>query len=68
MKEGFIEALVPLLRDAPLAEELDLNAAFRYTDYKNSGGVETWKIGLSYKPFEDLRIRAARSRDGRDVL
>lgn len=63
VKEGFIEALVPLLRDAPLAEELDLNAAFRYTDYKNSGGVETWKIGLSYKPFEDLRIRAARSRD-----
>lgn len=63
VKEGFIEAIVPILKDAPFAHALDLNAAYRYTDYKNSGGVSTWKVGLSYSPFQDLRLRGTRSRD-----
>jgi outer membrane receptor protein involved in Fe transport len=63
VKEGFVEALVPLLKDLPLAHALDLNAALRYTDYKNSGGVTTWKAGLSYAPVESLRFRTTKSRD-----
>jgi outer membrane receptor protein involved in Fe transport len=61
--EAFVETVVPLLKDAPLAKALDLNAAYRYTDYKFSGGVSTYKFGVSYQPVEDLRIRAAISRD-----
>lgn len=63
VKEGFAEVLVPLLRNTPFFHELNLNGAFRYTDYKNSGGVSTWKVGVSWAPVEGLRFRGTRSRD-----
>lgn len=61
--EFFAEAAAPLLSDLPLVKSLDVNAAIRYTDYSLSGGVTTWKIGAVYAPFDDLRLRATRSRD-----
>lgn len=61
--EFFAETIVPLLADQPFAEQLDLNAAFRWTDYSTSGDVETWKVGLSWRPYNDFRVRATRSRD-----
>lgn len=63
VKEAFGEVAVPLLKDVTLVKSLDLNAAFRYTDYSTSGGVNTWKIGLSYVPIDDLRFRLTKSRD-----
>ena len=41
----------------------DTNGAARYTDYSLSGSVTTWKLGLTYEPFRDLRLRGVRSRD-----
>lgn len=61
--EGYLEGLVPLLRDAPLARHLEINGAVRYTDYSTSGGVTTWKIGTVYEPIREIRFRATRSRD-----
>jgi outer membrane receptor protein involved in Fe transport len=61
--EGFVEAVVPLADDAPFARHLELNGAFRLTDYSTSGAVNTWKLGLSYEPFDGLRFRGTRSRD-----
>lgn len=61
--EGFGELNVPLARDLPLLHSLDVNGAVRYADYSTSGGVTTWKIGASWEPFEDFRVRATRSRD-----
>lgn len=63
VKEVFAETVVPLAKDIPLANLLELNAAIRYTDYNVSGGVTSWKVGLSYKPIEELRFRFTRSRD-----
>jgi iron complex outermembrane receptor protein len=63
VKEVFGEVAVPLLRDAPMAYSLELNGAARYTDYSTSGGVTTWKVGVSYSPIEELRFRYTRSRD-----
>ncbi|NBC35101.1 TonB-dependent receptor [Novosphingobium sp. FSY-8] len=63
VKEGFVEIIAPLAKDLPLIRELELNAAGRVTDYSTSGTVKTWKLGLSYKPFDDLRLRGTRSRD-----
>jgi outer membrane receptor protein involved in Fe transport len=57
------EAVVPLLKDAPLARSLDLNLAGRYTDYSTSGSVQTWKIGLVYNVVENLRFRGTASLD-----
>lgn len=55
--EGYVESIVPL------ASNLDLNGAFRWTDYELSGQVETWKLGLSWQPIEDVRMRITQSRD-----
>lgn len=61
--EGFVETVVPLLADRPLAESLDLNGAVRLTNYSTSGDVVTWKLGAVWAPVEDLTFRATRSRD-----
>jgi iron complex outermembrane receptor protein len=63
VREGFVETVVPLLKDVPFVQGLDFNGAVRLTDYRTSGSVTTWKAGLSWSVNEDLRIRAARSRD-----
>jgi outer membrane receptor protein involved in Fe transport len=63
VKEAYLETLVPLAKDLAFAQALDLNAAVRYTDYSQSGSVETWKVGLTWRPFEDLLLRGTRSRD-----
>jgi len=63
VREVFGEVLVPLLRDSALGQSLDLNAAIRYTDYSTSGGVTTWKVGATYEPISDIRLRGTLSRD-----
>jgi len=63
VNEGFLETVVPLARNMAWAEKLELNAAVRYTDYKVSGGVTTWKAGATYTPIEDVTFRGTKSRD-----
>lgn len=63
VREAFFETVVPLVKDIPGIELLEFNGAIRWTDYSQSGEVETWKLGLSWKPFSDLRLRATQSRD-----
>jgi outer membrane receptor protein involved in Fe transport len=63
VSEGYAELLVPLAKDLPLLKSLELNTAGRVTDYSQSGTVETWKIGLTWRPIDDLLLRATRSRD-----
>lgn len=63
VKEGNLEVVVPLLADLPFAKHFELNGAARYTNYSTSGSVNTWKVGLNYQPFQDLRFRATRSKD-----
>ncbi|HTI66278.1 MAG TPA: TonB-dependent receptor [Caulobacteraceae bacterium] len=57
------ETVIPLLKNLPLAQNLEFNGAARYTNYSTSGEVVSWKVGLEYQPFEDLRFRATKSRD-----
>ena len=63
VKEAFAEVLVPLAKDLPALQALDLNGAIRVTDYSQSGTVETWKAGLVWRPITDLLFRATQSRD-----
>ncbi|MGR6330033.1 TonB-dependent receptor plug domain-containing protein [Sphingomonas sp. XXL09] len=63
VREGYVETVVPLLRNLPFAKALEFNGAVRYTDYSTSGGVTTWKAGLSWTVFDALRLRGTRSRD-----
>jgi outer membrane receptor protein involved in Fe transport len=63
VKEGYVEAVLPLLRDVGFARSLELNGAVRRTHYSTSGSVTTWKGGVVYEPIEAVRFRATRSRD-----
>lgn len=62
-KEAYGELVVPLLKDFVLARNLELNGAVRYTDYSTSGGVWTWKGGVSWEVTDGIRFRATRSKD-----
>ena len=55
--EAYAEVELPLLRDAFLAEDLTLDAAFRLSEYSSIGGTEAWKVGLRYRPIESLMFR-----------
>lgn len=63
IKEGFGEVVVPLAKDSVIGKSLDLNGAFRYTNYSTSGSVQTWKVGGTYEPGWGLRARGTVSRD-----
>jgi len=63
VKEVFGELRVPLLSDKILAEELTLNAAGRYADYKGTtGGVFAHNYGFEWAPVESLRFRVGKAR------
>jgi iron complex outermembrane receptor protein len=62
VREIFGEALIPLLSDLPGVEKLDLNVAYRYSDYDNSGGVSTYKADVNWTVFPALRLRGGYER------
>lgn len=63
VKEGYVEAIVPLLRDSSFGRSLDLNGAVRVADYSSVGTQTTWKGGLTYEPFRGVRFRGTASLD-----
>jgi iron complex outermembrane receptor protein len=70
VSEGNFEIDMPIARDLPLIELLSINGAYRYTQYSAAGNgtrsafsANTWKLGLEWQVLDDLRVRAARSRD-----
>jgi outer membrane receptor protein involved in Fe transport len=58
VKELYAEALFPLLSEVPFAEKLSISLGTRYSEYSNFGGTTNSKIGLEWKPFSDLLVRA----------
>ena len=63
VNEFYGEVGVPVLKQMPFAESLDLNAAVRQTHYSTSGDVTTWKVGATWDVDEMLRLRGTRSHD-----
>lgn len=63
VKEGYIEATVPLVKDSPGFYNLSVNGAVRYADYSSVGGQTAWKVGGVWEPIQGLNFRIARSRD-----
>jgi iron complex outermembrane recepter protein len=57
VKEAYLETVVPL------GLGLEFNGAVRATDYSIAGYVTTWKVGATWQPIDDIRLRATRSRD-----
>ncbi|ODU27248.1 TonB-dependent receptor [Sphingopyxis sp. SCN 67-31] len=62
VKEIYGELLVPIVRDAFFAKELTLNLGFRHSDYKVSGGVDTYKASADWGLTDWLKLRGGYAR------
>ncbi len=60
--EFFIEFAVPLLADLPGIDYLNLDAAYRYSDYNLAGSVDTYMAGIEYAPIADVKLRGSYNR------
>jgi len=58
VNEAYVEFAIPLLADAPLAQNVELSAAIRAFDYSTFGSDETWKLGLTWKVNDELMLRS----------
>ena len=56
--ELFGEVNIPLLRDQPLAQSVNLNLQGRLFDYSTFGSDEVYKIGLNWEVSDHLRVRS----------
>jgi iron complex outermembrane receptor protein len=57
------EITVPLLKDVFMAESLEFNGAFRFSDYSNAvGSAETWAAGMQWTPVQGLTFRGQYQR------
>ena len=65
VKELYGETIIPLLKDSPLAQSLDLSLAGRVVDYSTSGRAEVYKIGGNWTLNDQIRVRATYSKDFR---
>jgi iron complex outermembrane receptor protein len=63
--EAYGRLALPLLRDLPFAHRLEIEAAYRYSDYSTTGGTHSWKVGGIWSPVDGFGLRATRSRSVR---
>jgi iron complex outermembrane receptor protein len=57
--EGFTEARLPIVHDAPGAKSLDVEAGYRYSSYSAGFNTNTYKFGVEWAPISDVRLRAS---------
>ena len=60
--EFFGEANIPLLSNAPFAQKLNLDLAYRYSDYSTSGGSSTYRAGFDWQPIDLFTVRVGYNR------
>jgi iron complex outermembrane receptor protein len=65
VKEAFVEIRVPLLKDAPFAELLQVTGALRQSDYSTVGSTTTWNAGALWAPVSDISFRGTVSESVR---
>ncbi len=56
--EIYAEAAVPLLNDMPLINSLELSLGVRYSDYSTFGATTNGKIGLQWRPIQNVLVRS----------
>lgn len=59
VKEAFGEGILPILKDLPFAQYVELNGAVRYAHYSTSGDATSWKYGATWQLTNDLKFRGA---------
>ena len=64
VKEAFGEIRLPIVKDVPFLEELEVSAAARVSDYTlgTTGTVWAWNVNGQWSPIEGLRFRGNLAR------
>jgi iron complex outermembrane recepter protein len=58
VKEFYGEAFFPIIADAPFIRSFNATLGARYSDYSTFGNTTNWKVGLEWRPVDDLLIRS----------
>ncbi len=58
LSEAYVEFSVPLLADQAFAQDLRLDLATRFSDYSTFGDTTNSKVGIVWRPVDDLMLRA----------
>jgi iron complex outermembrane receptor protein len=61
-KEIYGELLVPLVRDLPFAQKVELELGVRSSDYNTTGSSTTWKALADWRVVDWLRFRGGYNR------
>ncbi|ATC93149.1 TonB-dependent receptor domain-containing protein [Pseudoalteromonas tunicata] len=65
VKEYATEVLVPVFADQFLAQEVNVEFAYRYMDYSSTGTDSAYKLGLTWQVNDDVRFRVAKAQSVR---
>lgn len=57
VKEAYAELFVPVLKDLPFVHSLNVTLGDRYSKYSTFGSTNNWKVGVEFRPIEDLLLR-----------
>jgi len=57
VKEAYVEAFVPVLKDLPFIHSLNVTLGDRWSKYNTFGSTNNWKLAVEYRPIEDLLLR-----------
>ncbi len=60
--ELFGEARIPIAQDMPFAKSLQMELAYRYSDYSFGPNTNTYKVAGDWEPVDGLRLRASYQR------
>ena len=58
LKEAYAEFSVPLLANLPMVKSLELSAASRFSNYSTFGNTTNNKVGVVWRPWDDLMLRS----------
>ena len=59
ISEAYLELRAPVVRDLPGLYRLELSAAGRWFDYSTSGSGDTYKVGVLWRPVEEVLFRGS---------
>ncbi|USI28838.1 TonB-dependent receptor plug domain-containing protein [Alteromonas macleodii] len=59
--EAYLEVVVPVLSGKSGFEQLDLEAAVRYSDYDTIGGTTATKLGFNWAINDEIRLRGSKA-------
>ena len=57
VKEAYAEISIPVIKNFPLIQSLDIDVSGRYSDYDSYGSNSTYKINVNWQVIPDIRLR-----------